>query len=421
MRTIFLTLIAALTWVGIRASEPMDTRQGTLNERVRSLQVYPEGHPYAPPVIELDGPGRIEISFDHLNEEYTRLRFRLIHCNASWQPSALVESEYLDGFNEAPIDDYDYSRTTITHYVHYRLTIPQPGMTPLVSGNYLAQVYPEDDPDDVWLQARLMISEQTAQVDATVTSRTDVDYNQGHQQLGITVDTERAGVADAFNDVTVKVQQNGRWDNEATLSKPLRLASRSVAVYEHQAPLIFPAGNEYRRFETVSTQFPGMGVEAISWNDPYYNFTLATDAPRAETPYSYDQTQHGRFTPREYNSSQSDVEADYVVVHFALDMPEMPGAMIFIDGDLTQRRFDPESLMVYNRAMGLYERAMLLKQGSYNYQYLTVPAGSNVGRTAPVEDDKFQTVNEYTVKVYTRGPTDRYDRLVGVQTFTSGI
>ncbi len=421
MRTLIITLIALLSLCTSALAQRQHTRQGAINQRVRSLQVHPEGYPLAPPVIELLGPGRIQISFDHLSEDYTRLRFRLLHCNASWQPSSLVESEYVDGFNEGIVDDYDFSRQTTTHYVHYSLLIPQPGMTPLVSGNYLVQVYPEDDPDDTWLQARFLISEQLARIGASVTSRTDKDYNDAHQQLSLTVDTELAGVADAFNDVTVKVQQNGRWDNEATLQKPLRLASRSVAVYEHLPQLIFPAGNEYRRFEIVSTQYPGMGVEAISWNDPYYNFTLYTDEPRSDLPYSYDQTQHGRFTPREYNSTQSDVEADYAVVHFSLDMQEVPGAMVFIDGDMTQRRYDPESLIVFNRATGRYERAMLLKQGAYNYQYLVVPNGSDKGQTAPVEGDKYQTVNEYTVKVYTRGPTDRYDRLIGVQTITSGI
>ena len=88
--------------------------------------------------------------------------------------------------------------------------------------------------------------------------------------------------------------------------------------------------------------------------------------------------------------------------------------MIFIDGDMVNRRFDPESLMVYNRATSRYERTMLLKQGAYNYQYLVVPAGANRGSTAGIEGNDYRTVNEYTIKVYTRRPTDRYDRLIGV-------
>ena len=116
---------------------------------------------------------------------------------------------------------------------------------------------------------------------------------------------------------------------------------------------------------------------------------------------------------REYNSGNSDVEADYGVVHFSLDYPETPGAMIFIDGDMTQRRFDSNARMTYNPATGLYERAMLLKQGAYNYQYLIVPPGARRGFTSGIEGDKYQTVNEYTVRVYHRRRGERYDRLIG--------
>ena len=106
--------------------------------------------------------------------------------------------------------------------------------------------------------------------------------------------------------------------------------------------------------------------------------------------------------------------AEYGVVHFALAMDELPGAMVFIDGDLTSRRFDSEALMQYNPATRLYERAMLLKQGSYNYQYLIVPQGARRGYTAQVEGDFHPTRNEYTIKVYHRAPGARYDRLIAV-------
>ena len=113
-------------------------------------------------------------------------------------------------------------------------------------------------------------------------------------------------------------------------------------------------------------------------------------------------------------------QADYVLTHFTLDMPRLEGGDIFIDGDLTQRRLDPLSRMVWNNATGRYELSLLLKQGAYNYQYLFVPSGAERGETAPVEGDNYQTVNEYTVRVYHRPRGSRSDRLVGVSTITTG-
>ncbi len=392
----------------------VDTRTGMLNERIRSLQVKLDGNDDAPPVIVLNTPDRLIFSFDHLGDDRVYLRYELIHCNADWQPSTLVDSEFLDGFNQGSIDDYAFSEVTTVHYVNYRLAIPNEQVAPRISGNYLLRVYPEDDPDDTWLQCRFMVSEQSAGISARLSGVTDVDYNDAHQQLSIEVDTERANVTDPFNDITVMIQQNGRYDSEVALRQPLRMASAKVSVYEHQAPLIFEAGNEYRRFEAASTTYPGMGVEEVAWADPYYHVRLATDLPRADAMYLYAQTRAGRFTIREYNVADSDIEADYVVVHFSLEAPEMPGSLVFLDGDFTCRHFDDSALMSYNRATGRYEHVALLKQGQYNYQYLVVPPGSSRGYTAPIEGDRFQTQNEYLIKVYTRRPGDRADRLIAV-------
>lgn len=412
VRHAVIMLIAALMPMAARAA---DTMTGALNERVRSLQVTDTrtGLPIEIPVVLLGAPDGVSVEFDVLHDDRDYLRYTIVHCDASWRPTAISEPEYVDGFNEAVVEDYAYSEATSVPYTHYRLDFPAPGLEPKISGNYLLRVYPENEPDDVWAQVRLMVSEQVAGVSADLSSRTDVDYNEAHQQLSLTVDVERAGVADPFNDLIVAVQQNGRYDSEVAVRHPLR-ASRTSAVYEHLPELVFDAGNEYRRFETVNVNYPGMGVENISWAEPYYHFTLAVDEPRAEAQYAYDSTQSGRFMVRSKGAADSRVQADYAVVHFGLAMDEMPGAMVFIDGDLTSRRFDAEALMHYNPDTGLYERAMLLKQGSYNYQYLVVPPGARRGTTAPVEGDFYPTRNEYTVKVYHRAPGARYDRLIAV-------
>jgi len=300
------------------------------------------------------------------------------------------------------------------HYVHYSLTIPNEEVAPTISGNYLLRIYRENEPDEPLLQCRFMVSEQTVPVSAFLTSRTDVDYNKAHQQLEICVDTERADVEDIYNDLRVVVQQNGRLDSERALLRPLRTSGRK-AYFEHTPELIFEGGNEYRRFETVSEYYPGIGVESIDFQNPYRHFYLFVDDPRADKTYLYDQTQHGRYFIRRQGAAESDYEADYGVVHFELDMPQLSdGSMIFIDGDFVHRRFDPESEMRFNPVTQRYERAMLLKQGAYNYQYLLVPPGAMRGYTAPIEGDSYQTDNEYLIKIYHRRRGDRYDRLIGV-------
>lgn len=396
-----------------------DTMTGVFSPEFKSLQIQVAGSEQSPPIIPLNGEDQIIIKFDELAEERSYLRYSLVHCNADWQPSGLIDTEFVDGFNIANVENYAYSEATTVHYVHYEIAVPNLDMRITASGNYLLRVFPENEPEQVLLQARFSVTEYRMKVGASVTSRTDIDYNNQHQQLSIMVDTDDFKIHDIYNDIKVVISQDGRVDNEVMLTAPMRVSGR-VAYYEHLRPMIFKAGNEYRRIETVSMTYPGMNVDEITYASPYYHQILRIDIPRVATSYMYDQTQFGRYKIREYNSNDSDVEADYAVTHFALEMPELIGYDIFLDGDFTYRRLNPESRLIYNKRTGRYETNLLLKQGAYNYQYLAVSHGDMKGNTDEIEGNFYQTIHEYAIKVYCRVPGERYDRLVAATIAYSG-
>lgn len=395
-----------------------DTRTGSLNPRFKSLQIWVNDNDQAPPVIFTDWQDRLTISFDELAEERSFLRYSLVHCNAEWQPDGLVDSEFLDGFNEAQVEDYDYSQGTTVHYVHYRINIPNEQMRPTISGNYLLQVYDEANPDDILLQARFCVAEGLVNIAGELTGNTDIDHRTAHQQLNLTVDGgDELSLDDLSNRLQLTVYQNGRLDNSVTVAKPQYITT-NTARFDHLRPLIFPGGNEYRRFETVAINSLNMNVESFDYVHPFYHAMLTPDTPRAAAGYAYDMTQHGRYRIRVQGSGDSDTEADYVMTHFTLKTPPLTGYDIYVDGDMMSRRFDPSSRMNYDYSEGVYRLSALLKQGSYNYQYLAVPKGTITGLTRPVEGDFYQTDNEYLVLVYYKIPGARYDRLIGATLIT---
>ena len=185
-----LSILTALIVGSILNLNAADTSQAILNPRFRTLKVEKENNFLSPPVIQLGGNDRIVISFDEIGEDYSNLRFRLIHCNADWQPSRLIESEYLDGFNFEDIEDYAFSSNTFVNYVNYRFTVPSDNLHILASGNYIAEVFPQDDPDDVSLRARFQVSEDTAVVTGNSSPRTDRGFNDEWQQITLVVDTD---------------------------------------------------------------------------------------------------------------------------------------------------------------------------------------------------------------------------------------
>lgn len=411
--TIILTIAASV------AAYATDTRTAIFDNNFRSLRACTESNYYAPPVVELDGDDRVRIEFDEISPEMRYMRYSLLHCDANWQPSQLVESDYVDGFNEADIEEYDFSSGTFANYVHYGISLPNEDMPILLSGNYLLRVYPEEDSENTLLQVRFSIVEKAVDIFAEVTSRTDIDYNKSHQQVAVTVDTKDYRVENMYADLKVVVTQNARSDNEAIVTDPLRVSSNK-AFFEHDRKLIFPAGNEFRRFEMTTTNYIGMGIDRYAYHDPFYHAELKIDEPRCYGSYTYDQTQYGRFTIRESNAFDSNTGADYMIVHFALDIPRQSGGDIFVDGEFTQHNFTNANRMHFNEATNRYELDMPLKQGAYNYQYLWLPHGSKAALTAPIEGDFYQTVNEYQIKVYNRRLGERYDRLIGYTVLYSG-
>ncbi len=416
-----LTLCYCVTAIIVMAQTRVDTRPHIFDNNVRSLKVCLENNMYIPPVLMISGDDHLVVSFDYIDYDVHYLRYSITHCNADWQPSQLIESEYVSGFNYADIDDYAQSEATFVHYYNYQFMLPNADMQPLVSGNYLLTVYEQDNQDDILFQTRFSVCEGAVGVFPRVTSRTDVEYNNRFQQVSFDVRYKPGFIKDPYGELTCVVTQNSRLDNAVSVSKPLMVGTDYVT-FDHNRDLIFPAGNEFRRFETVNAHSINMGVQSIKYFEPMYHAILAVDEPRNEVQYLYDQTQHGRFTIRNAEAfGENALQADYMITHFTLNTEgRLNGGNVLLYGEFLQGYPTSQAMMNYDAASGCYTADILLKQGAYNYMYLWVPDGTSVGQTSTIEGDHFETINEYTVMVFDRPIGERYDRLIGYGVAYSG-
>lgn len=410
MRRTFLTYMMVVATLFTLRSE-VDTTTGIFDRRFRTLKTEVEDNFMSPPVIRLGTNDRILVKFDEIGEDNSYLEYRLIHCDADWQPSRLIESEYLEGFNSVRIEDYAYSTATFVHYVNYLIAFPNEELQIKHSGNYLLQVYDPERPEETLLQTRFQVTENIARIEGNVTSRTDMGHNTYWQQLAFEIDCQGIGEFNPYQDIIVYVTQNDREATKRRIMTPLRVSGSKI-IYEHLNDLVFGASNEYRRFESVSNSFPGMRVDSLRYMGSNYHVWLKVDEPRQSASYSYDQTQHGRFLVREYNSTDSDIGADYITVHFLLECPELPSYDIYLDGEFTHDRMDKENQLTYDHRVGGYVAEVPLKQGAYNYQYVTRSRQTGEISTSTIEGDKYETLNEYGIAVYFRPPGARADRLI---------
>lgn len=384
-----------------------------LDKQVKTLQIKVTGQMISDPLITLDGSEQIEINFDALGAGMSRYAYSIVHCNADWTPSSLSPIEYIDGFQGMAIEDFANSMGTTTQYTNYRLLLPNDDAQFKVSGNYAIRVYPEDKPDQTAFVACFSVVEPRVQIDGTISGNTDIDTNQTHQQVSFAINHKNFPIPYPQTDLKIWVYQNNRRDNAVTNLQPMSIQENLIS-YTNNRSLIFNAGNEYRRMEFLSNKYNGMHVESISFHNPFYHVELMTDYAENKGTYQYDQDQDGRFFIRCSSCTDPDTEADYYITHFTLAADQIPGGKVYLNGDLVNNTFHPQSEMVYNPERGQYEKSMLLKQGSYNYQYLFVPDGQTTGQTAPLEGNYYQAENEYGIYVYYRPMGARYDRLIGV-------
>lgn len=419
-RTVTVMACSLLALVAI-AQGRVNTRPIIFDSNVRSLKVCLASNMYIPPVLMMNGDDCLIVNFDYLDYNVHYLRYSVTHCNADWQPSQLVESEYVSGFNYADINDYAQSEATYVHYYNYQFSLPNADMELLVSGNYMLTVYEQDDPSAILFQTRFSVCEGKVSVFPRVTSRTDIEYNNRFQQVSFDVRYKPNQIKDPYSEFTCVVTQNSRLDNAVTVKRPM-MAGVDYVTYDHNRDLIFAAGNEFRRFEIVNAHNINMGVESIRYFDPMYHAILMVDEPRNEIQYLYDQTQFGRFTIRNAETrGNSDVEADYMITHFTLDTGgKLNGGNVVIYGEFLNGSPATQTVMKYDAGNGCYTADLLLKQGAYNYMYFWVPDGTTVGQTNRIEGDHYETINEYLVMVYDRPVGERYDRLVGYGVTYSG-
>lgn len=376
------------------------------SDMINTLRTVSNGDWERAPIITLGSNETIEFSFDEMSHEYHRFTYHITHCDAQWKPSNLIESEYMDGFNDQPIEDWENSLNTTFDYTHYNLTLPNSEVSLKLSGNYRLSIQ-EDGKEVAWF--RFMIVENMHNLAATVDGNTDIDTRKSHQQLNMTISLNGLNVTNPDREIYTVVMQNRRFDNAVIDPKPTYNSGNRLT-YEHCRELIFPAGNEFRRFEIINMYDYFRNVDRVSYHNPYYHATLIQDT--RHHAYTFDYDHNGRYLIRYNQASDSDTEADYLFVHFNLASELMTGGKMYVSGHFNGGNLTSRYEMEYDGQEKAYQATVLLKMGAYDYQYIWVPDGEAIGQTKPTEGDWYETKNEYLILLYYRQRGSRYDRLV---------
>lgn len=281
-----------------------------------------------------------------------------------------------------------------------------------MSGNYRVTVYDDEDDQKPVFSACFMVREPAASamgVSLNATANTDRGINGSYQQVVMKVSYGPYKVTDPQNQLHTVLLQNSRWDDARLNARPQYVQADGL-VWTHNPQYIFQAGNEYRKFEILSTHVASMGIESIYWDGTDNHAYPFISEPRAN--YLYDVDADGAFLIRNSDNTEVNTASDYMMVHFRLRCPEPVKGDVYINANWTQDRFLPRYRMEYNDSTHCYEAQVLLKLGYYSYTYLLVTPGAKPV-IMPTEGSFYQTENRYQALVYYRPIGGRTDQLVG--------
>ncbi|MDR2887702.1 MAG: DUF5103 domain-containing protein [Bacteroidales bacterium] len=380
--------------------------------RIKTVQLYRDEWNLSYPVMPLNGNGRLFLNFDLLGSESADFHYRFIHCTKDWTESSIFEQDYIEGFNDNPVEDCTPSFNTTVQYYHYRIGFPNDRVSLKRSGNYIIAVYRAGEPDRPVLMQRFMITEDVAAVKASMHRPLGTDDNSAGQQIDFTL-TGLQGIVDPMRNIYAFVLQNGRWDNAKTNLKADFYRTGELQYGSLSGKNIFRGGNEYRYFDIRNLRYQTEYIKSIDYNGQGYNVLLLPSESREFSPYFYNPDFNGKYYIAVQDGRDFDTDADYVNVFFTLRSKQMiAGGKMYVSGGAGNWTFDKNSLMTYNAAAGQYECAMLLKQGYYNYEYTFLKDGVTDGSASLFEGNHYETENDYMILVYYRNPRDRYDRLI---------
>lgn len=394
--------------------------------RVQSVQLFPRGNQLGYPVMRLGGGEQLELHFDDLDASVKNYSYTFQLCNADWTPAMLSHFDFIKGFSQVRVTTYRISSVALTRYTHYQAMLPDRNCMPSRAGNYILKVFLDGDTSKLVFTRRMLVYADMSTVQAEIQQPFNGQLFRTHQKVQFRVNlNERLDVINAQQQIKVAILQNYRWDNAVTQIKPT-FFSRKTLEYNTENDAVFPAGKEWRWLDIRSFRLQSDRVADAKYSNQGTEIFLRPDINRAAQAFNFYRDANGRYYLQPTESVNPLWQSDYATVNFNY-VPEgnrpFADKDVYLFGQLTGYRFDDASKMKYNADKGVYETSLFLKQGYYDYMYVTID--HNDRKRTPsftyTEGNLWETENEYMILVYYRPLAGRADELIGMTRFTSRL
>lgn len=378
-------------------------------ENIKTIILKPfKTNTYAP-IIRLGE--KIQLIFDDLNADEHTYTYKIEHCDFDWNISNLSESEFVNGYSEDRIRDYENSFNTLQPFTNYKLTIPNENTEIKISGNYIISVLNEDE--ELVFKRAFVVFEPKVTVGVALFRSRDIAKISTQQAVEFTINNSNFRINNPSEEIIPVILQNNNWQTAISGLKPQFFRGTQL-LYKYNKETSFWAGNEFLYFDSKSIRNSTLNIAKVELGKDLYHTYLYTNEERIDKPYTLFPDINGNFIIRTLQGENPNTDADYSWVHFSLSCLEnLEGKEIYVHGKFNNWQLNDLNTLKYNTSTGLYECKILLKQGFYNYQYVTKNKQGIISNY-DIDGSFYETENDYTVLIYYKKFGSRYTEVIGV-------
>ena len=391
-----------------------------LKPNILTAQLHKYGNPQGLPVYILNTDTRLQLGFDDTDGNVKSYYYTYVLCDYNWVPVNLNVFDYIKGFTQNRISTYRYSSLSFTRYTYYQAILPERNSVPTRSGNYLLKVFLDGDTSKLVFTKRMLVVDPKASITGAVVQPFTPQLFNTHQKLKFSALVSGINSFSAAQQVKVVILQNNRWD-VAQRDIPPTFVRGSSLEFNSENFAIFPGGKEWRWLDLRSFRLQSDRVERGIYNKSSTELFLKTDIDRSTQRYVYYPDLNGMYVTTTFESINPLWQGDYATIHFSLATPDNKpyvGRSVYVAGQFTGYDLSYQWKMNFNDSLKRYELPAFLKQGYYNYTYITVDDNDARSRLE-LEGNYFETENLYTVLIYYKSFTDRSEQLIGIGEFNS--
>lgn len=391
---------------------------------IRTPQLYLAGNQLGYPVLQLNGNTQVELHFDDLDADVKNYYYTYQLCNADWSPAIVSVFDYIRGFAQVRIANYQFSSVALTRYTHYQALLPDPNCLPIHSGNYVLKVFLDADTSKLVFTRRMLVVDKKVTGGAQLLQPLNFDLAHTHQRMVFKLNVGNVNPTNALDQIKVVILQNLRWDNAVRGIKPTFYVNNTLDYNSTSDDIVFAGGNEWRWADLQSFRYQSDRVQSVNYGKTSTEVLLRPDGDRSRQPYLFYKDYDGFYFIQTTESINPYFQTDYATVRFSFVPPDhapWPDKDIYLLGQFTGGGLNDSTRMVFNAVKGRYEVSALLKQGFYNFAYVTVDRADPARQPSFefTEGNHIETENTYTILVYYRAIGARADELVGLLSVSS--